>query len=55
VLHLKGLRCTRIVHISSELREGDGHGRGQKLAAIVPKRYSTREIGIRQEESVEKA
>jgi hypothetical protein len=51
VLHLKGLCCTKIVHFSRVLRGVDGHTRGQELGAIVPRRYYTREIGDRQEES----
>src|SRR6266478_6007909 len=53
VLHLKDLRCTRIVLISRVLRGVDRHRRGQELAAIVPKAYCTREIWARQEKLAE--
>ncbi len=51
MLHLNDLYCTKIVHISRVLRGVDGHRRGQELAPIVLRRYYTREIGDRQEES----
>ncbi len=51
MLHLKGLCCARIAHISMLTAGVDGHRRGQELAAIVPGSYSTREIGTAQEDS----
>lgn len=48
VLHLKDLRCTRIVHICGG---GDGHRPGQKLGASVPGSYCTRGTEACQEES----
>ena len=53
MLRLKGLYCTKIVHISRLLRGVDGHGQGQELAAIVPNGYCTKEIGDRQEKSAQ--